>query len=343
MKRPEQPKGDFLTNYLFPPEEYKKEHTKGELEPIGIPEYLHASLGGISISLLKSIYSQIKICKHVGADENKLGVKDDVLVNEIINRYYYDQEIVDRINRGALKYCKSLIGISDSADESFNETISDLKGRFYSYQVQKDIEYFIRPILLNHIFLLPSIRSTKEFEMAKTDNEEFNGIGWFYESPKSANVKIKAFMRFYDNEFMPLKNKTSKRIGKLQMLLNKYIENKHVKLTPAGIVVTKSNVTERQRSNLKDYKFDNTIGIDLLSSGEIKLLLIFMICIFVENIRIIIDEPEISLSIIWQERLLPDLIKETDASIIVATHSPAIIRDEHIEQYITALPMDVNI
>ena len=90
-------------------------------------------------------------------------------------------------------------------------------------------------------------------------------------------------------------------------------------------------------------KDDNrNIPLDSLSSGEKKLLVIFMHCLFNEDVPIIIDEPEISLSIIWQENLLPDLLEKTKIKqVIVATHSSAVISDSSLDKYIIPLPNSV--
>ena len=67
-----------------------------------------------------------------------------------------------------------------------------------------------------------------------------------------------------------------------------------------------------------------------------------MHCLFNGDVPIIIDEPEISLSIIWQENLLPDLLEKTDIKqVIVATHSSAIISDSSLDKYIVPLPNSI--
>lgn len=67
-----------------------------------------------------------------------------------------------------------------------------------------------------------------------------------------------------------------------------------------------------------------------LSSGE-KQMLVIMMTVLVENgehYALLMDEPEISLHIEWQKRLI-SLIREVNpnAQIILSTHSPALIMD----------------
>jgi predicted ATP-dependent endonuclease of OLD family len=68
----------------------------------------------------------------------------------------------------------------------------------------------------------------------------------------------------------------------------------------------------------------------LLSSGE-KQILIILLTVLVENRQpyvLLMDEPEISLHIEWQQRLL-DLIMDLNPQlqVIITTHSPALIMD----------------
>lgn len=70
-----------------------------------------------------------------------------------------------------------------------------------------------------------------------------------------------------------------------------------------------------------------TTGIDVLSSGERQVFMILASVIFDDSRKIlIIDEPELSLHISWQENFV-DIIKELcpKMQIILATHSPDLI------------------
>ena len=65
-----------------------------------------------------------------------------------------------------------------------------------------------------------------------------------------------------------------------------------------------------------------------LSSGE-KQILIILLTVLVQNREpyvLLMDEPEISLHIEWQQRLL-DLVVDLNpnAQVIITTHSPAVI------------------
>jgi len=68
------------------------------------------------------------------------------------------------------------------------------------------------------------------------------------------------------------------------------------------------------------------IGLASLSSGEKQALWIFIETMFAEENTLLIDEPEISMHIDWQEKLLSSMQQlSSNAQIIVATHSPGIM------------------
>lgn len=78
------------------------------------------------------------------------------------------------------------------------------------------------------------------------------------------------------------------------------------------------------------HKGNNIIQTKDLSSGEkhIILLAFFLVFIAPEKSLVLIDEPEISLHLEWQEKLIDDFLELTDDSelrFIIATHSPGII------------------
>lgn len=90
---------------------------------------------------------------------------------------------------------------------------------------------------------------------------------------------------------------------------------------------------------LESFHGRERLDLDCLSSGEKQIVSLFS-RIFLEvggAFFIIFDEPELSLSMRWQMRLLPDIISSGKcAFMIAATHSPFII-DNDMNQYAEAL------
>lgn len=75
------------------------------------------------------------------------------------------------------------------------------------------------------------------------------------------------------------------------------------------------------------------LQLQKLSSGEKQILIMFYALLFhaPQGSIVIIDEPEISLHVCWQQKLgdyLLDICRVRDIQMIVATHSPQIIHDK---------------
>ncbi len=71
---------------------------------------------------------------------------------------------------------------------------------------------------------------------------------------------------------------------------------------------------------------DKEIGLTLLSSGEKQLLFIALNALLVGNSCLIIDEPELSMHVDWQTKLIATLSDlNPRLQLIVATHSPEIM------------------
>lgn len=105
------------------------------------------------------------------------------------------------------------------------------------------------------------------------------------------------------------------------------ITQKTIKFSPTGIKVFSGEMDNR-----------NEIRIDCLSSGEKNDFVMFYRLIFNTSKygTVLIDEPEISLHIEWQEEYLDrllDICKMNDLQAIVATHSPNIING-HLDLFV---------
>ncbi len=87
---------------------------------------------------------------------------------------------------------------------------------------------------------------------------------------------------------------------------------------------------QRDKNEIYFTSLDETIPPYKLSSGE-KQMLIILLSVLIQNKRpyvLFMDEPEVSLHIDWQQRLI-DLVRDLNpnAQIILTTHSPAVIMD----------------
>ncbi len=87
-------------------------------------------------------------------------------------------------------------------------------------------------------------------------------------------------------------------------------------------------VIDRSANELFFFHLDEHITPYVLSSGE-KQILIILLTVLVQNREpyvLLMDEPEISLHIEWQQRLLDVIVDlNPQAQVIVTTHSPAVV------------------
>ena len=109
-----------------------------------------------------------------------------------------------------------------------------------------------------------------------------------------------------------------KKVSTFKRIVNARFSHKQVKVSEDGLQVTKDDGTN--------------LDLEKLSSGEQHELVMLYELLFhtKSNSLILIDEPEISLHVAWQEQWLKDLKETAELSgfrAIVATHSPEIIGD----------------
>lgn len=113
-------------------------------------------------------------------------------------------------------------------------------------------------------------------------------------------------------------------------IVNEYLTGKRINVNDSGrLVITETPVTKIHREE-KSGDLERQLKPTDLSSGE-KQILIMLTSALVKSDEATIylaDEPELSLHVTWQARLIESLTKLSDRSqLIVATHSPDIVGD----------------
>jgi predicted ATP-dependent endonuclease of OLD family len=123
---------------------------------------------------------------------------------------------------------------------------------------------------------------------------------------------------------------------------------KNFRDTCNGYLQDKKFVYDESSVNLRIVSEYNkeTLDLECLSSGEKQIVSLFSkIYLDVERAFVmLLDEPELSLSIFWQEKLLPDIIASNKCKFLMAvTHSPFIYSDNELEKYAAGLTDFVKI
>ena len=87
---------------------------------------------------------------------------------------------------------------------------------------------------------------------------------------------------------------------------------------------------DRKRNDIAFYQDDELLHPYKLSSGEKQMLVILLTTLVQDNRHYVLfmDEPEASLHIEWQQKLI-SMIKELNPNvqIVLTTHSPAVIME----------------
>ena len=122
-------------------------------------------------------------------------------------------------------------------------------------------------------------------------------------------------------------NKAFKPVRKFIDIINSFVKdtNKKIYIDEVGHLIVK-------RPNGRD------VSIDALSSGERQIVILFANVMFnryttegQENI-LIIDEPELSLHIRWQDKFIETLLTASEKTqFILATHSPDIVGEHKLK------------
>jgi predicted ATP-binding protein involved in virulence len=86
------------------------------------------------------------------------------------------------------------------------------------------------------------------------------------------------------------------------------------------------------------------IPLDALSSGEKQMISLFArLYLYPKKKIVLIDEPELSLSLEWQRKILPDILSaHTCEQIIAITHSPFIF-DNALEPFAASLKLSFEV
>ena len=89
---------------------------------------------------------------------------------------------------------------------------------------------------------------------------------------------------------------------------------------------------DRQNGFIVTNDTGQILDLDSLSSGEQhEIVLLYDLLFRIKpNTLVLIDEPELSLHVVWQKRFLPDLLKIAEVAqidVLIATHSPYIVGD----------------
>jgi len=216
---------------------------------------------------------------------------------------HYSKQLADRIQESIAQYGT----LSQSLDRSFPSRLVDNRERTNASieKLGQDLDEIEKTRSnLEEAGLLQGDQPDLQIPDLNDVDESQRSVLAVY--AKDAKEKLAVFDELYD------------RVSTFKRIVNSRFNHKQVSVNEKDLCINKNGNAD--------------LDLEMLSSGEqheIVMLYEFLFCAS-SNSLILIDEPEISLHVAWQEKWLEDLEETSKLSnfrAIVATHSPEIIAD----------------
>ena len=294
-------------------------------------------LNRVNVLVGKNGFGKSTILRLINSAITKKGTADIDLCNEINIQLRNNQEYhASRENISHENFKLLLEKFSNS--EKFTSVI---ESAFSKYSQEKNIE----PELISEVkknFLLEIKNKNISFNSNSSKNGNISGFKFGVNTDKM-NTEFISTVNMSANSV----NNITKSTGEHTTLLDDEIEaelqrlNRNCKANPEMNLKIKLTVALNNFFNetskiisIDEENIEVTLGngkklkYQSLSSGERQIIFIFLKVIngSVDSSLILMDEPEISLHLSWQEKLLDEITRVNESSqIIVVTHSPAIL------------------
>lgn len=214
-------------------------------------------------------------------------------------------------------------------------TEADLESRFaenltatwkeYSADVSRDVNEAQEKGLAN---ILQGVISKYELTPSETDtdpNTSFVAVNNFLRRRRMREISKEEFLtRYKEQQFRSV----VRDIEAVERDIDKTIQPREQFKTLVNELFIKDKSLTFSDKELEVAIRDKKIRLTGLSSGEKHLLFILVHTLLASATTILIDEPELSMHVDWQRRLISAMSTlNPSAQIIVATHSPEIIAD----------------
>ncbi len=261
-------------------------------------------------------------------------------INSIIKSQWYDFDDVASVNYMLLTRAKKYLDLIKNKKEYSKEYAIKLLNK-----VDEEFLY------LHKYYCFPLLAEESPY---KTDmNRLINDISIYIENDMFDDYYVDCLRLLdsymYNYDILPEAYRALRKMfddfGPYESVVREFIDDKDILVTPAGLhLYLKNKKSDFGETEWKPWfraigDEKNKIPLDKLSSGETKILALAYFILRADSAILILDEPELSTSIVWQKEMLRTLLDYGNfKSIVVATHSPYMVRDESIKEYIKYLP-----
>ena len=290
-----------LYHYLITQQDYKKRHVKGNSEKV------RALARAISEAIQENVI-YLPTYRRIENDFSNLKFGNGNTDNtELLIRF------------GMSDVQKSIESILDRIRSLAVQGYNELTGFLLEQYTKENIFEFRRPddISLNIVKIVMDRIGPQINKRTKNNIIELIETKKIYDSQHVYLLNLlQKLISNYD-----LQKQYDDRINSFVSTCNKYLNDKQFIYNPSELTL---DILLNNRSK-------SPVKLTQLSSGEKQIVSLFS-KLYLEsedkNI-VIIDEPELSLSINWQQMLLPDIMRSQNCSfLLTVTHSPFIFENE---------------
>ena len=269
---------------------------------------------------LKNNIIYLPTYRRIEEDFNKCMNNDMKYRNDIMKKISNLQFGMNDVEQLIKNTCDEL---RNNTNEGFKEMTSNLLKNYVSMLKNKSKKVKV----IRHKIEESKLRIIFERLAEKIDEDVKKSIIEFTNQSEKITDFEYSYLVIIINSLIEIYEKTKamdESLDKFVCVCNKYLENNTFKYNPFKI-----ECTLLQEYGGEPIEFKN------LSSGEKQIVSLFSKLYLSKDEKniILFDEPELSLSIVWQSRLLPDIIESNKCDfMVVITHSPFIF-DNEFKQY----------
>lgn len=256
--------------------------------------------------------------RRVEEDLYNLGYSDDAILNQENTLIQFGMDDVQ----------KRFDNIQNTIDRLLKEGFSDMSSEILSQLIEDEEDEtdsdFFQKIEDNDVEILLSRVGTRISENKKARIRELLLNKQAKPKDSSLNFFLKKLIQIYSSQ-----KELDNSVKRFRDVCNQYLINKKVFYDESAIKIF-----------IKSDRNSSEIALSKLSSGEKQIISMFSKIYLSESDKrfiVLFDEPELSLSILWQRTLLPDIVKSGKCDFLLAvTHSPFIFENE-LDRYAVGL------
>lgn len=246
--------------------------------------------------------------------------------------YSSDDEILNQENTliqfGMNDVQKRFDDIQNTIDRLLKEGFSEMSSEILSQLIEDEEDEtdsdFLQKIEDNDVEILLSRVGTRISDNKKYRIRELLLNKEAKPKDTSLNFFLKKLIEIYSSQ-----KELDNSVKKFRDVCNQYLINKKVFYDESAIKIF-----------IRSDRNSSEIALSKLSSGEKQIISMFSKIYLSENDKrfiVLFDEPELSLSMLWQRTLLPDIVNSGKCDFLLAvTHSPFIFEND-LDKYAIGL------